>query len=94
MSSTLVSFLALVGALALTTLAIVAVWWVYIYRPKPEATIREAFASIRWDYAIGVFILPPTIVGALDGPSPIAGFVVGFGFVLFIVSIQWWWGPI
>lgn len=95
MTSALVGFLALVGAVTLGTIAIALAYYLATRRPTPDATIREAVTSVRWRHGIGLFVLPCALAGAQDGPAvAVGGAALGFGFVLFLVALQWWWGPI
>lgn len=59
----------------------------------PNATVKETITSIRWSFAIAFFIAPPTLAGFQEG-VPILGFAIGFGFILFVLFLQWWWGPV
>lgn len=82
---------------ALATVTGVVVWAVGImalvyYRPDltPNSTLQEAVTGIRWSYAVAFFIAPLTLAGFQEG-VPQFGFVMGGGFVTFIVLLQWWY---
>lgn len=87
----------LVGGIVCTAAAIGVAYYLATRRPTPDATVQEAVTSIRWSYAIGLFVLPCAITGAQEYGS-LSGALVGgaFGgsFVLLIVVCQWWWGPL
>jgi len=59
----------------------------------PNATVKEALTSLDWPIAIGLFVAPPTLAG-LDEGEPVLGFAIGFGFICFMLFLQWWCGPI
>lgn len=93
--ATVVSVLALIGALTVVVLGLGLAYYVVTRRPTPDATVREALTSVSWRHGIGLFVLPPALAGAQDGPeTAVAGAVLGLAFVLFLVGLQWWWGPI
>lgn len=92
-TSSLVAFFAVVGFLTTAVATIAFAYYVATRRPTPDATVREALTSIRWTHAAGLFILPPTIAGALEG-DPLFGFALGAVFVAFVLVLQWWFGPV
>jgi len=92
--STLLALFTVVGAVVTTTaLTLAGLWYLVTRRPTPNMRLRDALQEIDWGYAFLFFIGPCMIVGFQEG-IPIFGAALGTGFVLFIVGLEWWFGPV
>jgi len=97
MLEALFAFFMVVGALTALLVGAAATYYLGTRRPTPDATIREAVTSIRWSYAVAFFVLPCAAVGVQEfgGLSgAVSGGAFGGSFVVFMVVLEWWFGPI
>jgi len=92
-ASAVLALFTVVGAVVTITATLAGLWYLVTRRPTPDMRLRDALRTIDWGYAFVFFIGPCMIVGFQEG-IPIFGAALGTGFVLFIVGLEWWFGPV
>lgn len=92
----IVSILAFIGTITVLVVTAALLWYIIMRRPTPNATLKEAVTSIRYDYAIAFFVLLPGLAGIQEfGPEGfLYGAILGSCFILYIIALQWWLGPV
>lgn len=91
--SALLALFTVVGGAVTTTATLALLWYLATRRPTPNMRFRDALGEIDWGYGFVFFIGPGLLVGLQEG-IPILGAALGTAFVLFMVSLEWWFGPV
>ena len=96
MRSVLISSLAIIGGITVLSVTSALLYYTYTGELRPNISFRNAMGEIRYSYVIALFVLPAVITGSieLDWDGVIFGLLIGFGFILYIIMIQWIMGPI
>lgn len=92
----IIAILAFIGLIVVVISTITLLWYIITRRPTPDMRLRDAFKEIRYDMAFAFFIGPCAIVGYQEfgQGGVIIGGSLGGSFILFMILLQWWWGPV
>lgn len=96
MKQNIILIFAVIGAVATCLVTSALLYYMYSGELRPNMQFRNAIGEVKYTYALPVFIIPAILTGTVElgWNGFIFGLAVGLSMILYLIILQWLFGPV